>query len=81
MEGYIATISVEGHLAIPINITIAFDLAIPLVGIYPINMLIYVNDAHKELFIVCNSKRLETTQGPIIRELFNKGMHLQEGTL
>lgn len=68
----------QSHLAIPINITIAFDLAIPLVGYVNIlNMLIYVNDAHKELFIVCKSKRLETTQGPIIRELFNKGMHPQ----
>lgn len=44
-------------------------------------MLIYVNDANKGLFTVCNSKRLETTQGPIIRELCNKWDASQEGTL
>lgn len=81
MEGYIATISVESHLAIPIKIIIAFDLAIPLIGIYPINMLIYVNEAHKGLFIVCNSKILDTTQGPILRELFTKRDASQEGML
>lgn len=69
------------QLALPFKMTNAFDLAIPLTGIHPTNMLIYVNDTHKRLFIDCNSTRLETTQMPNNRELFNKWANPQEGVL
>lgn len=53
----IVTIGVESNLAVSIKVTNASDLAIPHLGIYPTNMLIYSNEIHKGLFIVCNSKR------------------------
>lgn len=62
---------VESNLAISIKVTNASDLAIPHLGIYPTNMLIYSNEIHKGLFMVYNSKRLET-HVPISRELFHK---------
>lgn len=75
-------IRVESNLAIPItNAFNAFDLAIPLIGVYLINMLMYVNETHERLSIDCNSKILETTQVPSIGSCLLNEIHTQEGTL
>lgn len=74
--GLIVTINAESKSIIPINITDAFDIAIPLLVIYSLHMLLYANEIQKGclLFVV---PRLEVTQAPSVGSCLINGVHPQ----
>lgn len=74
----IVAISVQSYWAAPITITSVFDVAVPPLGVYPINMLTYANETYKRplpLFVIAGDWK---QQVPIRSSWVINGSRLQE---